>query len=165
MNVSAVQFDQNNLLTSVIESLSRSGLHPSRLTLEIVESVVLQKSDAVIHALDQLHSLGVQIAMDDFGTGYSSLSYLRMFPFDRIKLDRSFLRDAPGSEESMAIIKAVAMLGKCLNMELTAEGVETQEHLDCVVDAGYDSTQGYFHARPMPFEKALLQCGAAVDCS
>lgn len=155
VNISAVQFDRNNLLTSVRDSLTRSGLAPSRLTLEIVESVVLQKSDIVVHTLDQLHTMGVRIAMDDFGTGYSSLSYLRMFPFDRIKLDRSFVRDAPGCGESMAIIQAVAMLGKCLNLELTAEGVETQEHLDSVLEAGYDSTQGYFHARPMPLGQAL----------
>ena len=93
--------------------------------------------------------------MDDFGTGYSSLSYLRMFPFDTIKLDQSFVRDAPDSEESTGIIRAVAMLGKCLNLKLIAEGVETREQLECVTEMGYDCVQGYYHARPMPLNEAL----------
>ena len=155
VNVSAIQFSRNSLLTTVHESLSRTGLRPSRLKLEIVESVVLRNSESVIRTLDQLHELGVKIAMDDFGTGYSSLSNLRMFPFDCVKLDRSFVRDAPDCQESMGIIQVVAMLGQCLNLELTAEGVETKAHLDCVIDAGFDNTQGYYHARPMPLEDVL----------
>ncbi len=155
VNVSAVQFRRNSLLRSVQKALAETGLPPSRLVLEIVESVVLQKSSRVLETLDRLHQLGVGIAMDDFGTGYSSLSYLRMFPFDTIKLDRSFVLDAPDSDESVGIIRAVAMLGKCLNLKLIAEGVETKEQLECVTEIGYECVQGYYHARPMPLNEAL----------
>ena len=155
VNISVVQFRQNTLLTSVSESLTRTGLCPSRLNLEIVESVLLQNTDTVMRTVEQLQSLGVKIAMDDFGTGYSSLSYLRTFPFDILKLDRAFVRDTPNCQESMGIIRAVALLGKCLNLELVAEGIETREQLDCMIAGGYDYTQGYFHSRPMPLEKAI----------
>lgn len=155
VNVSALQFRRNGLLTTIYDSLAETGLAPSRLELEIVESVVLRDSNAVVHALDQLHSLGVKIAMDDFGTGYSSLSYLRMFPFDKIKLDRSFVQDAPNCADALAIIRAVAMLGRCLGLELTAEGVETVDQLDCVVAEGYDRVQGFYYARPMPLSRVL----------
>ncbi len=155
VNVAARQFHRNHLLATVNNTLSETGLEPSRLQLEIVESVVLRNSDTVIRTLDQLSKLGVRFAMDDFGTGYSSLSYLRLFPFDGIKLDRSFVSDAPDNEEAMGIVMAVATLGKSLNLEITAEGVETWEQLQCVADAGYDFTQGYYHALPRPLDQVL----------
>ncbi len=165
VNVSAVQFRHNELLTTVHETLTRTGLSPTRLKLEIVESVVLRSSEEVMRTLDELHEMGVNIAMDDFGTGYSSLSNLRMFPFDCIKLDRSFVNDAPDCDEAMGIVQAVATLGKSLNLELTAEGVETESHLECVLAAGYDFTQGYYHARPMSLEDVLQSAQSPVGTS
>lgn len=152
INVSAIEFSRSNLMSTIYDTLSETGLAPERVELEIVESVILRDSSEVIHALDQLASLGVKIVMDDFGTGYSSLSYLRTFPFDKIKLDRSFVQDAVDNEDALAIVRAVATLGKCLGLELTAEGVETKEQLDLVISEGYGSIQGYYYGRPQPLK-------------
>ena len=127
VNLSPVQFKSKTLALAVISALASSGLPPHRLELEITESVLLQDSELTLTTLHQLRALGVRIAMDDFGTGYSSLSYLRSFPFDKIKIDQSFVRDMSGKEDSIAIVRAVAGLGKNLGMATTAEGVETQE--------------------------------------
>ena len=138
------------LALAVISALASSGLPPHRLELEITESVLLQDSESTLTTLHQLRALGVRIAMDDFGTGYSSLSYLRSFPFDKIKIDQSFVRDMSGKEDSIAIVRAVAGLGKNLGMATTAEGVETQEQLRYLRQEGCTEVQGYLFSRPMP---------------
>ena len=126
VNISSVQFKTGNLTQIVTNALARSGLTAQRLELEITESVLLLNNDATLATLHQLQGLGVRISMDDFGTGYSSLSYLRSFPFDKIKIDRSFVHDLSSNEDSMAIIRAVTGLGASLGMATTGEGVETQ---------------------------------------
>ena len=120
----------------IAEALSFSGLSADRLELEITESVLLQNSEATLKALHRLRDLGVRIALDDFGTGYSSLSYLRSFPFDKLKIDRSFVQDLPESHSARAIVQAIAALGASFNMSITAEGVEKLEQLDRQRDAG-----------------------------
>ena len=120
----------------------------SRLQLEITESVLMQNTFATLATLHELRKLGIQIAMDDFGTGYSSLSYLRSFPFDKIKLDRSFIDDLSNGAEPLAIVNAVAGLAKCLNMVSTAEGVETQQQLEQLQSVGCTEMQGYLFSPP-----------------
>ena len=150
VNVSPLQFASPALLECVASALARSGLAPARLELEVTETVLLRDDGATRATLHQLRALGLRIAMDDFGTGYSSLSYLRSFPFDKIKIDQSFVRslhDAPGSA---AIIRAITGLGTTLGMRTTVEGVETSAELDAVRAAGCDEIQGYFFSRPVP---------------
>ena len=150
VNLSPSQLKSRNLLDMVVSALAASGLPANRLQLEITESVLMHNTFATLATLHKLRSLGVQIAMDDFGTGYSSLSYLRSFPFDKIKIDRSFIQDLSNGAEPLAIVHAVAGLAKCLNMVSTAEGVETQQQMETLQTVGCTEMQGYFfsHARP-----------------
>jgi predicted signal transduction protein with EAL and GGDEF domain len=150
VNLSPVQFKGRALVLDVIAALGASGLAASRLELEITEAVLLQDTDATLATLAQLKDLGVRIAMDDFGTGYSSLSYLRKFPFDKIKIDQSFIRDLSSRPESMAIVRAVAGLGSTLGIATTAEGVETPEQLEAVKAEGCTQVQGYLLGKPLP---------------
>lgn len=152
-NVSPVQFQDENLVPSVIGALASSGIGSARLELEITEAALLLDSSSTLKKLHELRDLGVRIAMDDFGTGYSSLSYLRSFPFDKIKLDRSFVSHEAGETEANAIIEAVAGLSRNLGIATTAEGVETHEQLQRVRSARYTEAQGYLFSRPMPPEE------------
>jgi len=131
----------------VREALDRSGLSPNRLELEITETLLLDKSDHVLATLHALRALGVRISMDDFGTGYSSLSYLRSFPFDKIKIDRSFVRDLGSNADSQAIVRAIISLGASLGITITAEGVETEADLACLKDEGCDEAQGFLFSQ------------------
>jgi diguanylate cyclase (GGDEF)-like protein len=150
VNLSPVQFKSKKLFETVVMALSTSGLSPRRLELEITESVLLVEQESTLAILHQLRSLGVRIAMDDFGTGYSSLSYLRSFPFDKIKIDGSFIRSASQETSSLAIIRAVTGLSTSLGMVTTAEGVETKEQLDRVRSEGCNEVQGFLISRPRP---------------
>ena len=150
VNLSPAQFRNASLLQTVVNALAASGLPPRRLELEITESTLLQDSEATLAMLYQLRELGVGIAMDDFGTGYSSLSYLQSFPFDRIKIDRSFVKDIGEGVGSLNIVRAVAALAKGLGMETTAEGVETQLQRDKVTSEGCTEMQGFLFSRPLP---------------
>ena len=129
VNLSPAQFKSRNLVQAVKNALANSDLPARRLELEITELVLLQESDGAFVILHQLRDLGIRIAMDDFGTGYSSLGYLRSFPFDKIKIDKSFIQDLPGKEDSVAIVRAVVGLSSSLGITTTAEGVETKEQL------------------------------------
>jgi EAL domain-containing protein (putative c-di-GMP-specific phosphodiesterase class I) len=130
--------------------LEESDLRPGRLELEITEAVLLQRDDVTIAMLHELRALGVRIAMDDFGVGYSSLSYLRSFPFDKIKIDRSFVADLGQSRDNVAIVRAMADLGASLGIETTAEGVETEDQLAIVRGCGCTHVQGYLVSAPRP---------------
>ncbi|CAB4325702.1 bifunctional diguanylate cyclase/phosphodiesterase [Brucella sp. 191011898] len=149
VNLSPVQFDQSTLLQSVIDALGAAHLAPERLELEITETVFLSNSKHNIELLFDLRRLGVRIAMDDFGTGYSSLSYLRAFPFDKIKIDRSFVSGIEVDTRDLAIIQAVATLGAGFNIVTTAEGVETAQQLERLKNERFGEVQGYFTGRPM----------------
>jgi diguanylate cyclase (GGDEF)-like protein len=150
VNLSPAQMKSRNLVQVVTSALAAAGMDASRLQLEITESVLMQNTFATLGTLHQLRNLGVQIAMDDFGTGYSSLSYLRSFPFDKIKIDRSFINDLSNGSEPLAIVHAVANLAKSLSMISTAEGVETRQQLEKLQAVGCTEMQGYYfsHARP-----------------
>jgi EAL domain-containing protein (putative c-di-GMP-specific phosphodiesterase class I) len=150
VNISSVQFKMRNLPQMVISALASSGLPAQQLELEITESVLLFNNELTLKTLHQLRSLGVRISMDDFGTGYSSLSYLRSFPFDKIKIDRSFIHDVTLTQDSMAIIRAVTGLGTSLGMTTTGEGVETLEELEYLRKEGCTEAQGYFYSQPKP---------------
>jgi diguanylate cyclase (GGDEF)-like protein len=150
VNLSAVQFRNPMLPLSVVSALGQSGLAASRLELEITETVLLQDDRAVLDALHQFRGLGVRICMDDFGTGYSSLSYLRSFPFDKIKIDRSFIRELGNKSDAVAIVRAVMELGSSFGMITTAEGVETEEQLEILRIEGCMQVQGFLFSRPKP---------------
>jgi len=150
VNLSPAQFRDRTLVSSVVSALATSGLPAERLELEITESVLLQDNAANLKVLHDLKALGVRISMDDFGTGYSSLSYLRSFPFDKIKIDQTFVRDILKDSDALAIIRAVLDLGASLGIVTTAEGVESREQLDALRDHGCAEIQGYYISRPSP---------------
>jgi diguanylate cyclase (GGDEF)-like protein len=150
VNLSPVQFRSRDLVATVASALRDAGLAPDRLELEITETVMLQDTDATLATLHHLQGLGVRIAMDDFGTGYSSLSYLRRFPFDRIKIDQSFVHDMCSKQDCGAIVRAVAGLSNELGMATTAEGVETTDQLDAITLAGCTEVQGYLFSPAVP---------------
>jgi diguanylate cyclase (GGDEF)-like protein len=147
-NVSPTQFKSRNLVPTIINALATSGLPATRLELEITEMVLVQENEGAFAILHQLHDLGIRIAMDDFGAGYSSIGYLRSFPFDKIKIDQSFIRDLPGKLDSVAIVRAVVGLSSSLGITTTAEGVETKEQLASVTAEGCNEFQGFLYSRP-----------------
>ncbi len=148
VNLSPVQFRSRGLVAMVTSALADAGLPPQRLELEVTETALLDDSEATIEILHQLRALGVRVSLDDFGVGYSSLSYLRKFPFDRIKIDRSFVGTLGESPESVAIVRTIASLGSVLGVETTAEGVETEAQLDFVRACGCTAVQGYYFGKP-----------------
>ena len=150
VNLSPIQFKNKDLLPSVISALAASGLSANRLELEITESVLLQDADATLAILHELRGIGVRISMDDFGTGYSSLSYLRKFPFDKIKIDQSFIVDMSDHNDSLAIVRAVIAMGSSLGIATTAEGVETPEQFKQLKFEGCTEVQGYLFSPPRP---------------
>jgi diguanylate cyclase (GGDEF)-like protein/PAS domain S-box-containing protein len=159
VNLSPLQFRVGNLLSVVMDALKASGLSPKRLELEITETLLLDKSDQVLATLHALRALGVRISMDDFGTGYSSLSYLRSFPFDKIKIDQSFVRDLDSNHDGQAIVRSIISLGMGLGVTITAEGVETEAELSCLRAEGCHEGQGFLFSRARPNAEitALLQ--------
>jgi diguanylate cyclase (GGDEF)-like protein len=150
VNVSAIQFASPNLVPAILSALGESGLDPRRLELEITESVLLDARGTAHAMLQGLREIGVRVSLDDFGTGYSSLGYLRSFPFDKIKIDRSFVRSASNDAVGRAIVRAIASLGQSLGMATVAEGVETEQQMARVVADGCTDVQGYLISRPMP---------------
>ena len=150
VNLSPVQLTTNNLVEVVTDALSAANLDPARLELEIIESTLLGNTEPVLRTLWSLKKLGIEIAMDDFGTGYSSLGYLRKFPFDKIKVDRSFVTDMSAEKESIAIVRAVVGLATGLGITTVGEGVETIEQLDSLRAEGCEQAQGYYFSQPRP---------------
>ncbi|MFE1600223.1 bifunctional diguanylate cyclase/phosphodiesterase [Methylobacterium sp. ID0610] len=150
VNLSPVQFRDARLASMIRSILDETGLPAARLEVEITEGTLLQDEQRALAILQEIRSLGVRVSMDDFGTGYSSLSYLRRFPFDKIKIDQSFVRQTPQDKESAAIVRAIAMLGASLGIKTTAEGVETDQQSRFVAAEGCDQLQGYLFSRPVP---------------
>jgi predicted signal transduction protein with EAL and GGDEF domain len=159
VNLSPVQVANQSLVPVVVTALAAAGLAACRLEIEITESVLMHSTAKTMATLHQLRELGVHISMDDFGTGYSSLSYLRKFPFDKIKIDRSFVSGLPDDAEAVAIVRAVAGLAQNLDMTATAEGVETAQQLDAVRELGCVEMQGYVFSQPL----ALQQIAALLE--
>jgi diguanylate cyclase (GGDEF)-like protein len=151
VNVSVAQFKSRHLVELIVSTLAASGIAPERLELEITESVMLQDENGAFEILTRLHDLGVRIALDDFGTGYSSLSNLRKFPFDKIKIDRSFVSDLSSANvDALAVVRSIAQLGVSLGLSTTAEGVETKEQMDQVRAEGCTEMQGFLFSRAVP---------------
>ncbi|MBI5262914.1 MAG: EAL domain-containing protein [Bradyrhizobium sp.] len=163
VNLSSLQFRSGNLLSVVNDTLRQSGLPPRRLELEITETLLLDKSPQVLATLHALRALGVRISMDDFGTGYSSLSYLRSFPFDKIKIDQSFVRDLGANREAQAIIRSIISLGQGLGVTITAEGVETEAELHCLRAEGCHEGQGFLFSKARPGSEVAGLLGAGTD--
>lgn len=162
VNVSALQFHQSDFVDSVAEGLRRHGLPGEALELELTESILIADVEDAMRRLTALSALGVRLAIDDFGTGYSSLSYLKRFPIERIKIDRSFIADLPGSAESEAIVVAIIQMGRALRLSVTAEGVETEAQRDLLLAAGCHELQGWLMAPAMPHDEFFRRFGAAM---
>jgi diguanylate cyclase (GGDEF)-like protein len=153
INLSPTHLARSDIAALIAGALAAARLPANRVELEVTEAVLLHATDATLATLHRLRDMGVRIALDDFGTGYSSLSYLRSFPFDKLKIDRSFIRDIGENEESVAIIQAIAMLAKALNVTTTAEGVETEQQLDILRRLGFTEMQGFLFSPPLPRAK------------
>jgi diguanylate cyclase (GGDEF)-like protein len=153
VNLSPMQFSAPNLFHLIEETLFETGLAPDRLELEITERIFMENNDATLTTLRRLKELGVRVSLDDFGTGYSSLSYLRSFPFDKIKVDRSFVSDLKDSSDHIVIVQAVVSIARALGMTTTAEGVETEEQQKFLTTLGCDEVQGYLYSAPVPIER------------
>jgi EAL domain-containing protein (putative c-di-GMP-specific phosphodiesterase class I) len=149
VNVSAVQFRQEDFIDVVLRVLEETGLATERLELEVTESVVMQGVESVIHKMRILNAQGIKVAIDDFGTGYSSLSYLRQFVADRLKIDQSFVRDLPDNPDAAAIVRAIVAMGRSLGLRVIAEGVETEAQATFLQNIECDEAQGYLYAKPM----------------
>ncbi|WP_454868491.1 bifunctional diguanylate cyclase/phosphodiesterase [Pseudomonas farris] len=163
VNLSPIEFKRGNLVERIQKTLNDSGVDPARVELEITESVMLDDAAGALEVMRALKRIGVRISMDDFGTGYSSLSYLREFPFDGLKIDRSFLNRMGENEDDTAIIQAIVGLGRALSLIVTAEGVETADHLELLKAVSCDEGQGYFLSRPLDIDSFNALVGIVVD--
>ena len=163
VNLSPRQFRNRNLVEMIHAALSDNDIVPGLLELEITESSIMDDPEFALRTLQACHERGIRIAIDDFGTGYSSLSYLKRFPLDVLKIDQSFVADIPGDSEDEAIIDAIIVLGHRLNLRIIAEGVETAEQLGFLREQGCDWLQGYYFARPMPYEELLPRLSRCGD--
>jgi diguanylate cyclase (GGDEF)-like protein len=154
VNLSARQFQQTNLVSTILNILKQTQLSPNSLELEITESITMQDTELTKTILKEINALGIALSMDDFGTGYSSLSYLKQFPFDTLKIDRSFIKDLSASSQDIAIVDAIITLGHGLNLNVVAEGVETVELKNLLLDLGCEYIQGYLFSKPLPADEA-----------
>jgi EAL domain-containing protein (putative c-di-GMP-specific phosphodiesterase class I) len=150
VNLSAVQIMTDDVYTMIDRALLDSGLEPERLELEMTESALIGKLESVTRSIDAYKSLGISLAIDDFGTGYSSLAYLKRFQIDRLKIDKSFISDIPGSQNDMTIIRAIVAMGQALGLSVIAEGVETSSQADFLMSIGCNKAQGYLISKPVP---------------
>lgn len=155
VNLSARQFRGQDLFGTVRKALAEAGIEPGILQLEITESLLMEDTDRSVAALQELKSLGLEIFLDDFGTGYSSLAYLKKFPLDGLKIDRSFVRDLPHDPDDEAITRAILALSAALRLRVVAEGVENDEQLRFLREAGCDEAQGYLFAPPLQYPEFL----------
>jgi EAL domain-containing protein (putative c-di-GMP-specific phosphodiesterase class I) len=158
VNVSVRQFERGSIAGMVAEVLKETGLEPSRLQLEVTESVIMNTGDAM-EFINDLHGIGVGLAIDDFGTGYSSLAYLKQLPVQTLKIDRSFIKDISTDANDEAITVAIIELGKSLNLSVIAEGVETEEQAAFLLRHGCNRAQGYYYSRPVPADELLTTWG------
>jgi EAL domain-containing protein (putative c-di-GMP-specific phosphodiesterase class I) len=149
INISGVQFKQNNFVESVAQTLLDTGLEPQYLELELTESILMEPTEKTFITLNELKATGVRIAIDDFGKGYSSLGYLKRLPIDTLKIDRSFVRDIISNSDDRAIIRAIISLARSLNLKVIAEGVETHDQLTYLREQGSDGIQGFLLSEPM----------------
>ena len=150
LNLAIKQLQQENFMEILSSLLEETGCKPEWLELEVTEGQIMNDPERAIITLNQINKLGIELAIDDFGTGYSSLSYLKRLPIDKLKIDQSFIKDLPSEDEDVGITKAVISLANSLNLKVIAEGVETQEQKDFLVENGCNNIQGYFYSKPIP---------------
>jgi EAL domain-containing protein (putative c-di-GMP-specific phosphodiesterase class I) len=150
INISAIQFKKGNLFEVILATLVKTGLAPERLELEITETSLLENQEAHLTTIRQLKNLGLSIALDDFGTGFSSINYLTIFPFDKIKIDKSFTRGILSRADCKAVVASSLALAKGLGIITTVEGIETEDQLDYMRAAGVELAQGYLFGKPVP---------------
>ena len=162
VNISSLQFRQQDFVTTVEQALESSGLPPQLLELEMTESSIMQQVEATISDLILLKEIGLQLSIDDFGTGYSSMSYLKRFPLDTLKIDRSFVRDLSTETSDAAIVKATIALAKSLELTTIAEGVENKTQLEFLRQHHCDLVQGYYFSRPVPAAEAESIIGLGI---
>ena len=155
INISGIQIRESTFIDTVKNALENSGIEPGYLEIELTESILMDDSALVIDKVNQLRSLGVHVAIDDFGTGFSSMSYLKSFPINKLKIDRSFISGLPQSSEDMAITRAIIAMAHGMNIKVVAEGVEHDDQVDFLCEHGCDIFQGYYYAKPMPFDELL----------
>jgi len=165
VNVSALQFHQSDFVDTISAGLRKHGLPGDALEIELTESILIADADDAMRRLTALSALGVRLTIDDFGTGYSSLSYLKRFPIERIKVDRSFIADLPGSAESEAIVSAIIQMGRALQLKVTAEGVETEAQRQLLLAAGCHEMQGWLMAPALPGDEFMRRFGLSPDAS
>ncbi|MCH8202010.1 MAG: EAL domain-containing protein [Proteobacteria bacterium] len=150
VNVSPVQFKRGTIVDTVVKVFRRTSIDPAALELEITESLIMEDVDAAMGLLDELHRLRVSLAIDDFGTGYSSLAFLKRFPVNKLKIDRSFIRDIAHDPDDAAITRAIITLGESLNLDVIAEGVESEEQLAFLRNQRCREVQGFLISKPLP---------------
>ena len=165
VNISSRQFSQANLVDQVSLALSESGLPPSRLKLEITESVIMENAESAIAMLSRLKELGARVAIDDFGTGYSSLGYLLRFPADTIKIDRSFISALARGKRNQQLVEAIVSLSRGLGMDVVAEGVETEEQRAQLISLGCRYGQGFLFSRPLDRDRTTALLAAEVEAA
>lgn len=168
VNLSPAQFSHQNVVELVERTLRETGLPPDRLELEITESLLIRNSDQALSVIHRLRALGVQVSLDDFGTGYSALNYLQRFPFDILKIDRSFTAELGRDGASLPIVEAIVRLAHGLKMRVVAEGLETPEQVALLRGIGCDAGQGYVFAKPLPppeVEPLLRSASAAAEAA
>ena len=153
VNISSLQFRPDSLVASITRALKESGLDSSLLEIELTESAIMKNMEESSGILRELKQMGLRVAIDDFGTGYSSLAYLKRFPLDILKIDRSFIRDIPGDRDNEAIAAAIIAMAHSLNLEVIAEGVETENQLAFVREHGCDAVQGFIFSPALPGEE------------
>ena len=165
VNISAIQLQRGNLEEIIKEALRLSGLHPSCLELELTESVLIKDTEQTLQSIKRLKNLGIKLSIDDFGTGYSSLAYLKRFAVDKLKIDKSFIQDIAEDQENIAIVQAIIQIAKSLGLKTIAEGVETLEIVELVKHYECDEVQGYFYAKPMPYDAFVEYCKKFMEKS
>jgi EAL domain-containing protein (putative c-di-GMP-specific phosphodiesterase class I) len=153
VNLSPVQLARPDVMEMIGTTVAETGVDPARMIVELTESALVENTAANLDKLQAIRAGGVRLALDDFGTGFSSLGYLRQFPFDVIKIDRSFVREVDADDGAAALASSVIRIGKALNLKSLAEGVETVGQADWLAKADCDAAQGYFFARPMPADR------------
>ena len=158
VNLSARQFWKPGLAGVVKNILDEVGIAPSRVDLELTESIIMRDAKVTIDTLNEFHEMGFELSIDDFGTGYSSLSYLKKFPINRLKIDRSFVSDIAIEKNGDDMINSIIALGHCMDLKVLAEGVETEEQLNYLKEHGCDEVQGYFYSKPLPADDLAILC-------
>jgi len=153
LNLAVKQLEKAEFIDIFTELLKKTDCKAEWIELEVTESQIMTKPDEAIKILEEISDLGIELAVDDFGTGYSSLAYLKKLPINKLKIDKEFVRDLPNDEEDVGITRAVIALAKSLNLRIIAEGVETKEQRDFMIENGCNAIQGYFYSKPIPANK------------